>query len=59
VVPTLVLQSSDDVIAPLTVGEYVHEHIAGSTFVVMDSRGHVPTLSDPDEVVKHIRSYLS
>jgi sigma-B regulation protein RsbQ len=58
VVPTLVLQSSDDVIAPLAVGEYVYEHIAGSTLVVMDSRGHVPNLSDPAEVVKHIRSFI-
>jgi sigma-B regulation protein RsbQ len=58
VVPTLVLQSSDDIIAPLVVGEYVREHIAGSTLVVMDSRGHVPNLSDPAEVAKHIRSFL-
>jgi sigma-B regulation protein RsbQ len=58
VVPTLVLQSADDVIAPLVVGEFVHTHIVGSSFVVMDSRGHVPNLSDPAEVVKHIRSFL-
>ncbi|PRY68030.1 sigma-B regulation protein RsbQ [Glaciihabitans tibetensis] len=58
VVPTLVLQSTDDVIAPLAVGQYVTEQIAGSTFVVMTSRGHVPNLSDPDEVAGHIRSFL-
>jgi sigma-B regulation protein RsbQ len=58
-VPTLILQSSDDVIAPFAVGEYVHEQIPGSEYVVMTSRGHVPNLSDPHTVAAHIRSYLS
>jgi len=57
-VPTLVLQSSEDLIAPLSVGEFVHSRIPGSTLVVMNSRGHVPNLSDPAEVSMHIRSYL-
>jgi sigma-B regulation protein RsbQ len=57
--PTLVLQSSDDIIAPLPVGSYVHEHIQGSRLVVMTSRGHLPNLSDPDQLVKEIRGFLS
>ncbi|MCU1403717.1 MAG: alpha/beta hydrolase [Glaciihabitans sp.] len=59
VVPTLILQSSDDVIAPLEVGEYVNEHTSNSTYVVMTSRGHVPNLSDPAQVAHHIRTYLA
>lgn len=57
--PTLVLQCSDDVIAPLPVGNYVHEHIPGSRMVVMTSRGHMPNLSDPDQLVEEIRAFLS
>jgi sigma-B regulation protein RsbQ len=56
---TLVLQCSDDAIAPLPVGTYVHEHIAGSTMVVMTSKGHMPHLSDPDQLVGAIRTFLT
>ncbi|MEO7979871.1 MAG: alpha/beta hydrolase [Sporichthyaceae bacterium] len=58
-VPTLVLQCSDDVIAPETVGRYVHEHIAGSTFVMLDATGHCPNLSAPAETVAAISSFLA
>jgi sigma-B regulation protein RsbQ len=57
-VPTLVLQCTDDVIAPLAVGSYVHEHIADSELVVMTATGHCPNLSDPQQLVKEIRAYL-
>ena len=57
-VPTLVLQSSDDVIAPVEVGEFVRDSIPGSTYVVMTSRGHVPNLSDPEQVAANIRSFI-
>ena len=57
--PTLVLQSSDDILAPLPVGQYVHEHIRGSQLVVMTSRGHMPNLSNPDQLVREIRDFLS
>jgi sigma-B regulation protein RsbQ len=50
-VPTHVIQSSHDVIAPLEVGEYVHEAIAGSTLTVLSSTGHIPILSGADELV--------
>jgi sigma-B regulation protein RsbQ len=39
-VPTLVVQCSDDVIAPDAVGRYVHAQIAGSSFVQLDATGH-------------------
>lgn len=57
-VPTLVLQNSDDVIAPRAVGEFVHEHIPGSELRTMSARGHVPNLSNPDEVAAQILHYL-
>jgi sigma-B regulation protein RsbQ len=58
-VPTLVLQCSQDVIAPEPVGQYVHEHIAGSEFVHLEASGHCPNLSAPNETVAAIRGYLA
>ncbi|MCU1570056.1 MAG: alpha/beta hydrolase [Naasia sp.] len=58
-VPTLVLQSADDAIAPRQVGQYVHEHIPGSTLRVMPTTGHCPNLSDPELVSAEILAYLA
>jgi sigma-B regulation protein RsbQ len=56
--PTLILQCSDDIIAPLEVGQYVHAHIAGSQLVVLEATGHCPNLSAPAEVIAAIRAYV-
>jgi sigma-B regulation protein RsbQ len=58
-VPTLVLQNSDDAIAPDQVGRYVHEQIPGSTLITLSSTGHMPNLSAPAELAAAIRSYLT
>jgi sigma-B regulation protein RsbQ len=58
-VPTLVLQCSQDVIAPDTVGRYVHDHIPGSSFVHLAATGHCPNLSAPEETTAAIRAFLS
>jgi sigma-B regulation protein RsbQ len=57
-VPTLVLQCSDDVIAPGTVGEYVHAQIAGSVLVRLAATGHCPNLSAPQETIDALREFL-
>jgi sigma-B regulation protein RsbQ len=57
--PALVLQCSDDVIAPRPVGEYVHGHLPESEFVLMRATGHCPNLSAPEETVATIRAFLS
>jgi sigma-B regulation protein RsbQ len=56
--PTLILQCSDDVIAPYAVGEYVHRHMPGSQLVVMNATGHCPNLSAPAETIAAIRAFL-
>jgi sigma-B regulation protein RsbQ len=58
-VPTLVLQCSEDVIAPDVVGAYVHEHIAGSVLTYLAATGHCPNLSAPEETTSAIRAFLS
>jgi sigma-B regulation protein RsbQ len=58
-VPTLVLQCSEDVIAPEVVGRFVHANIPGSTFTRLKATGHVPHLSAPEETTAAIRSFLT
>jgi sigma-B regulation protein RsbQ len=55
---TLVLQCSDDIIAPLQVGEYVRDHIPGSQMVVLAATGHCPNLSAPAEVISAIQAFV-
>jgi len=57
-VPALVLQCTDDAIAPDEVGEYVHRHLPGSTMVRLQATGHCPHMSHPEETIEAIRSYL-
>jgi sigma-B regulation protein RsbQ len=56
--PTLVLQCSDDPIAPDSIGEYVHGQIPGSTLVKLRATGHCPNLSAPAETVAVIAAFL-
>ncbi|MES2522944.1 MAG: alpha/beta hydrolase [Gemmatimonadota bacterium] len=58
-IPSLILQCSDDVIAPLSVGEYLHREIAGSTLRVMQCTGHCPHMSAPEETIALMREYLA
>jgi len=57
-VPTLVLQCSDDVIAPPEVGSYVHREIRGSRLVQLAATGHCPNLSAPQETIDAIRAFV-
>jgi sigma-B regulation protein RsbQ len=56
--PALILQCTDDVIAPEPVGRYVHEQLPESTLVVMNATGHCPNLSAPGETIAAIKAYL-
>ena len=56
--PTLVLQCSQDVIAPLVVGEYVARAIPGAQLVVLRATGHCPNLSAPEETIDAISSFV-
>ena len=55
---TLILQCSDDIIAPDAVGQYLHEQIADSELVVLRATGHCPNLSAPSEVISAIQGFV-
>jgi sigma-B regulation protein RsbQ len=57
-IPTLILQCSEDVIAPLAVGEYTHREIPNSQLVILEATGHCPNLSAPEEVISAMRSFV-
>lgn len=56
--PTLILQCSNDVIAPESVGKFVHANMANSKFVQMTATGHCPNLSAPEETIAAIRAFV-
>lgn len=55
---TLVLQCSDDVIAPEEVGRFVHANIPNSEFRMLKATGHCPNLSAPGEVIAAIEQFV-
>jgi sigma-B regulation protein RsbQ len=56
--PCLVLQCSDDTIAPRSVGEFVHAQLPESQLVMMKAIGHCPNLSAPEETIAAMKAYL-
>ena len=57
--PSLLLQCTDDAIAPQSVGEYLHRTIEGSTLHQLQATGHCPHLSHPGETIAAIKAYLA
>ncbi len=56
--PTLVVQSAHDVIAPLAVGHYINEQLADSRITVIETGGHCPHLSAPQQTLAAIDTFL-
>ena len=55
---SLILQCSEDVIAPMEVGKYVHRHLPGSRLVILQATGHCPNLSAPEETIAAMEAFL-
>ena len=56
--PSLIMQCSEDAIAPLEVGNYLHAQLPASTLRVMKATGHCPQMSHPEETIQIIKEYL-
>lgn len=56
--PTLVLQCSEDLIAPRAVGEYLRRTLPNCTLHVIENVGHCPHLSAPSASVAAIEQFL-
>jgi sigma-B regulation protein RsbQ len=57
-IPSLIMQCSDDIIAPLSVGDYLKRHLPESTLSVMKATGHCPHMSHPEETIAVMKDYL-
>lgn len=56
--PTLILQCSDDLIAPLPVGEFLQRTLPDGTLKVIQNVGHCPHLSAPCESIEAMDEFL-
>ncbi|PZX56092.1 sigma-B regulation protein RsbQ [Algoriphagus ratkowskyi] len=58
-VESLTIQCSDDMIAPLTVGEYIHANTFNNTLTVLNAHGHCPHMSHPTETANIISNFIN
>jgi sigma-B regulation protein RsbQ len=56
--PSLILQCSDDIIAPCSVGEYMHRVMPQSTLRQVENIGHCPHLSAPSAIAAAMEPFL-
>lgn len=58
-VPTLILQCSDDLIAPTCVGDFLKRHLPDGTLKIIENVGHCPHLSSPCASVEAIDEFIA
>lgn len=57
-VESLTLQCTDDMVAPVEVGEYINKHAPNNKLIIMKATGHCPHMSAPEETIDAIKSFL-
>jgi sigma-B regulation protein RsbQ len=57
--PTLILQCAQDLLAPVAVGQYLHQQVVNSQLVVIKTSGHCPHLSAPAATIAAINTFLA
>ena len=57
-VPVLLLHASDDRVVPVAASHYLHQHIASSQLVELETGGHAFFLQHGSEVASQIRGFL-
>lgn len=58
-VPALVIQCSDDALAPVAVGEWLDGNMERATLTVIDAHGHCPHMTEPDKVTGALMAFLA
>lgn len=58
-IPSLTLQCAEDIIAPNSVGKYVHQHAPGNEIVMLNATGHCPHISEPEETIRAIKAFIN
>ncbi len=57
-IPSLTLQCTDDIVAPIEVGHYIKQHTPGNELVILKATGHCSHLSAPEETISAIRAFI-
>ncbi|WP_442591143.1 alpha/beta fold hydrolase [Pedobacter sp. AW31-3R] len=57
-VPSLTIQCKEDLLASEKVATYIKNNTPGNTMLILDSCGHCPHISDPENVIKAIKDYI-
>lgn len=55
---TLILQNTDDLIAPVAVGHYMHQKLPNSVLRMVENIGHCPHLSAPEAIAAAMNDFL-
>ncbi len=58
-IPTLILQCTDDIIAPVSVGHHMEHTMPNAHMVLLEATGHCPHLSEPGQTIDAIRAFLT
>ncbi|MBE7941559.1 MULTISPECIES: alpha/beta hydrolase [Ramlibacter] len=56
--PVLVLQCTEDVVAPRSVGEYMATTLPDARLVLVPTQGHVPQMADPTRCIQALEDFL-
>jgi sigma-B regulation protein RsbQ len=57
-VPSLIIQVSNDIIAPKAVGDWLHANMPRAALCVVETTGHCPHMTAPEETLAAMREYL-
>jgi sigma-B regulation protein RsbQ len=57
-VPALLVQCTGDVVVPVGVGRWLHEHLRGSALAMLDTAGHCPQLSQAARTTALLKDWL-
>lgn len=57
--PTLILQCTDDLLAPQSVGEYMRRVMPNATLTLIENTGHCPHLSAPSASCTAVETFLA
>lgn len=57
-IPSLIMQSSDDNLASVEIGQYMHEHIKNSKLEIIHAHGHCLHMTNPKKVAGSLINFV-
>jgi sigma-B regulation protein RsbQ len=57
--PALIIQAAHDAITPLAVGQYLHDNLVDSCISIINTTGHCPHLTAPEQTMAAVDKFLS